>query len=73
MAAAGGRRGFSYDDAGTLRGLFLKLLKRATPFQYCNLQLPRHNPNKQRPCEVGGGAGGVGGEGLFPLMPLAPQ
>lgn len=33
------RRGFSYNDAGTLQGLFLNLLKCATPFRYCNLQL----------------------------------
>lgn len=33
------RRGFSYNDAETLQGLFLNLLKCATPFQRRNLQL----------------------------------
>lgn len=58
-AAAWGRRGFSYDDAGTLQGLFLKLLKCATPFRYCNLQLQRHNQNKQRPWEAAAGEGAL--------------
>lgn len=46
------RRGFSYNDAETLQGLFLNLLKCATPFQRCNLQL-RLQTKTNRDSEAG--------------------
>lgn len=59
-----------------LRGLFLKkLLKCATPFQYCNLQPRRHNQNKQRPRGRGERRGNNSSSALFPfsLRAVAPH
>lgn len=48
------RRGFSRDDAGTLRFLFLNLFKCATPFRYGSLQLRLQTKTNKRAGVRGG-------------------